>query len=161
MDIKTDINNNWHKLQIGYDTISDALNWSDSARKLHEQSINLSHSKAFTGVISALVDNRSTSLDSYKMSRYFSQCLEYSPEYNLRKFINYINDIINRLRSQKRIKYYIRLQESVKYLLNSSELAAFIEVSSEFKLNKDKGTILAKDIINKVSENTNINIRGV
>lgn len=151
MSLQDSIAVHWEDIARKKATLVEALSWSATGRNIRSECNSLAKSKVLKKLLKALASEKGNPIDRFKMAQYLTLALEHNPDYELHRFVNYLDIIIRQSTSPRRAEYYSELKQSVLAFNGSEELRHYVRVHEEFQKDHSKEATLAREIMKEVS----------
>lgn len=154
MCLKDNVEHHWSEMERKQATLAEALSWSASGRNLQKMSTLFVATDVMQLVKAALGNESGNSIDRFKMAQYLALALENDPEYNIERFIAYLDMISEQASCERRGEYYKLVRDAIVALNQSKELRFYMAVYEQFKADTSKEARLAREIMTEIAENT-------
>lgn len=152
MSLEQTIDKNWDEIVRKRETVSEALSWSESGKKVDHMSREFAQTSQMKAVMQALSNPDSYPIDRFKMSQYFAQALEGDIATNIMRYIEYLENIADIATEDKRRDYYRNVRKAVLNLHGSEALTNYISVYNNFQRDASEEAMLARGVIRKVTQ---------
>lgn len=154
MSLRENIDKHWPEIERKRAALQESLSWSASGRNLSKMAEFLNSSGQMKAVKVSLANGDGNPIDRFKMTEYLAQVLENEPNYNMDKFLQYLDLIAANAACERRAGYYENLRSALLQLKDSKELHLYLQVYEHFKRDHEKEARLAKQVMDKMSEDT-------
>ncbi len=151
MALKSRIDNHWKDISRKREVVAESLTWSATGRNLQLYSRKFAGSETMRNIVDILADENSNTIDRFKMAQYFVQCLENDPDYNIERFVDYLDNISRKSEDQRRGIYYQKVKIAIMSVQRTREYLEYLQVYNEFKADNSNEAVLAKNVMQKIS----------
>lgn len=144
MSISTTIQENWHDIMQKKAAIDEALCWSESGINFKKECLAIGKSDEMKKLADSLASEKGNGSDRFKVSEYLVNSLEFYPEINLPRFVEYLDEASKKIASKDRSEYYINIREKLLKFLKSNNYQAYLKAYNNFMEDKSREAVVAR-----------------